>query len=77
MDFVVIYHNPYDFSGPLIDYFQRWRKLIQDPSYINMVYYHYEISYGLSPATKLEKRNVHLYLEVIIDFEANTFIFLL
>ena len=31
MDFVVIYHTPYDFSGPLIDYFQRWRKLVQDP----------------------------------------------
>ena len=31
MDNVVIYHSPYDFSGPLIDYFQRWRKLVQDP----------------------------------------------
>ena len=31
MGSLVICLTPYDFSGPLIDYFHRWRKLIQDP----------------------------------------------
>ena len=32
MGSLVICLTPYDFSGPLIDYFQRWQKLVQDPN---------------------------------------------
>ena len=35
---VVICHTPYDFSGQQIDYFQRWRKLVEDPIYYQFVF---------------------------------------
>ena len=39
MGSLVICLTPYDFSGPLIDYFQRWQKLVQDPT----VYLFYDL----------------------------------